>query len=388
MRRLFLLLLWALAGPGSGGAPALAGDDPAAGALAAIEALNAAAEALRGAEKSRERVAALTQTIRAYEAGLDAMREGLRRATIRETAIRGVFEAERAQLAQLLGAMSAIGRAPAPTSLLHPGGPLDAARADMVATQLVPALQARADALRQTLEEVALLRQVQESAVTVLVEGLSGAEAARVALSQAISERRDLPRRFYANPANVEALANSTETLDAFASGLMELDWLPAKAADAVRAAAGTGFRARKGRLEMPVLGRVLRGFGEEDAAGIARPGLILATRPRALVTLPAPATIRYAGPLMDYGQVVIAEPAEGVLLVLAGLGRIFAAAGEVLPENAPLGLMPDAPGGSQEVLIQAQQGKPGGQSETLYIEIRLDGSPVDPAGWFALGTQ
>ncbi|MEZ5674302.1 MAG: hypothetical protein R3D81_03325 [Thalassovita sp.] len=44
----------------------------------------------------------------------------------------------------------------------------------------------------------------------------------------------------------------------------------------------------------------------ESDAAGIARPGVVLATRPRALVTTPTAATIRYLGPLLDYGNVMI----------------------------------------------------------------------------------
>ncbi len=382
MRVLLVLLLMLGAGP------ARAESDPADSARQAIEALGEAAQELQAAEKSRDRVAALTQTIHAYEVGLDAMREGLRRATIREAAIRGVFEAERDQLSRLLGAMSSIGRAPAPASLLHPGGPLDAVRTGMVTAQLVPALQDRAEELRRALAEIAAIRQVQESAVSVLEEGLAGAERARVALSQAISDRVDLPRRYYADPENVAALANATETLDAFAKGLMELDWLPPDAADAVRLASATDFSAQKGSLPLPVLGQVLRRYLEADAAGITRPGVILATRPRALVSLPAPATIRYAGPLTDYGNVVIAEPAEGVLLVLAGLGQVFVRAGDVLEGRAPVGLMPGAAENAQEVLIQAGQGNATSQTETLYIEVRLDGSPVDPAEWFALGVQ
>ncbi len=381
--RILLVLLIVL-----GAAPVRAQTSPVESARQAIEALNEAARELEAANKSRDRVAALTQTIHAYEIGLDAMREGLRRATIREAAIRGVFESQRDQLSRLLGAMSAIESAPAPASLLHPGGPLDAVRTSMIMAQLVPALQARADELRTLLEEVAALRQVQESAVRVLEDGLVGAETARVALSQAISERSDLPRRFYADPRNVQALANATETLDAFANGLAQLDWLPANSTPAINMAAPSDFSTQKGQLALPVLGQVIRNYLEADAAGIARPGLIVATRPRALVTLPMPATIRYAGPLTDYGNVVVAEPAEGVLLVLAGLGQVFNGSGDVLAAGAPVGLMPGDARDTQEVLIRTQQGNATSQTETLYIELRLDGSPVDPAEWFALGVQ
>ncbi|HBZ43140.1 MAG TPA: peptidase M23, partial [Maritimibacter sp.] len=59
-----------------------------------MEQLTAASEALDSAERSSDRVKALTQTVQAYETGLAALREGLRQARVREAAIQGVFAAE------------------------------------------------------------------------------------------------------------------------------------------------------------------------------------------------------------------------------------------------------------------------------------------------------
>ncbi len=374
MRALALLLALVLA------SHAWAASDPAESARLAIEALGEAEAELRAAEKASDRVAALTQTIRAYETGLEAMREGLRRATIREAAIAGVFEAERERLARLVGVLGSMSSAPAPVGLLHPEGPVAAAHAGMVVGEVVPALQSQAEELRAALEEMQVLRQLQQSAVDVLERGLRGAEEARVALSLAISERTALPPRFIADPEQLQALVNSTETLAAFADGLMSIETLPDSVPEG-----NIDFAARKGTLALPVLGRLLRSYNEADAAGIMRPGIILATRPRALVTLPAPATIRYIGPLLDYGQVAVVEPAEGILMVLAGMGRVYGNLGEVLPEGAPIGLMGGQEADSQAFLIEAQQLGNSGRSETLYIEIREDGSPVDPGAWFAL---
>lgn len=39
----------------------------------------------------------------------------------------------------------------------------------------------------------------------------------------------------------------------------------------------------------------------------------------------------------------------------------------------------------SRAVLTEARQAGNSGRSETLYIEIRENGSPVDPGIWFAL---
>jgi septal ring factor EnvC (AmiA/AmiB activator) len=133
------------------------------------------------------------------------------------------------------------------------------------------------------------------------------------------------------------------------------------------------------------VLGRVIRAYDETDAAGVRRPGWVIATRPLTLVTTPWPATIRYLGPLLDYGQVAIVEPGEGFLLVLAGMGQLFGEVGEVLPQGTPLGLMGGAEAAdSQAFLMTAAQGGGAEATETLYMELRWNGSPVDPTAWFA----
>ncbi len=358
--------------------------DPASAAWLAIEDLEAAAVELRTAERARDRVAALTQVVRAYEAGLEAMREGLRRVNIREAAIRGVFEAERERLSRLLGVLQSIKATPAPITLMHPDGPLGAARSGMILSDIVPALQKQTESLRHSLEEVAVLRALQESAVGVLQEGLAGVQDARTALSQAVSDRVELPRRFLADEEAMLALVNSTETLEGFASGLMAVDILPGNAPEMPP----HPFASRRGALDLPVLGRVLRRYNEADAAGIRRPGLILATRPLSLVSTPAPATIRYAGPLLDYGNVAILEPESGYLIIFAGMGQVFGKVGEVLPEGAPIGLMGGQSPQAQAVLIQTRQGSTTDHSETLYIELRENGIPVDPSDWFAVNKE
>ena len=136
-----------------------------------------------------------------------------------------------------------------------------------------------------------------------------------------------------------------------------------------------------------------MRGYGERDAAGIQRPGLIVATRPLSIVTTPWPATIRYLGPLLDYGNVAILEPGDGYLLVLAGLGQLYGDVGEVLAQGAPVGLMGGADpaassGDDQAFLIAAEEGTGAERSETLYIELRYDGKPVAPTTWFAAGKE
>jgi septal ring factor EnvC (AmiA/AmiB activator) len=141
----------------------------------------------------------------------------------------------------------------------------------------------------------------------------------------------------------------------------------------------------RAGTLPLPVEGMILRRPGEADAAGVARPGLVIATEPRAMVTVPVTATLRFRGPLLDYGTVAILEPAPGTLFVFAGLAQVWGDAGEILPEGSPLGLMGGETPSADAILTGGDDGGDGERTESLYLEVRNAGGPVDPGTWFRL---
>ncbi|MFN3936438.1 MAG: murein hydrolase activator EnvC family protein [Gemmobacter sp.] len=356
----------------------VAGAGSAERADGAAEALLRAVADLEQAQTGRDQVQALSRAIQAYEAGLDGLREALRQASLREASLALRLDANRDRLSRLLGVLSGISAEAGPAMLLHPDGALGTARSGMLLGEVTPALRAEVDRLRAELEELHRLRQVQRSAEQVLLRGLSAAQDARSALSQAIAARGPLPRRFTDDPERLRLLIEDADTLDALATGLapdLNID--------------GTlrDFASARGRLPLPVLGTVLRHADEPDAAGIVRPGMVLATRPGALVTAPWPATIRYRGPFLDYGNVMILEPGPGYLLILSGLGTVFGDVGEIVAAGAPLGLMGGAAGpdgqGAERTVDAGAIG-----SETLYMEIRQGGQPVDPADWFAAAQE
>lgn len=350
--------------------------DQATSALEASAKLEEAHQSLIAAESARDRVAALTETVRAYEFGLVTMRDGLRQAVVRKRAVENRLNAKRAEVAQLLGVLQSIGQAPAPLLLLHPNGPMGTARSGMITADVTPAINAEVATLRAELEELAVLNQLQESAAGTLTDGLNGAQTARAALSEAIAQRTDLPKRFEEDSVQTALLLASAETLDAFASGLK--DAFSIENNDAYSTSV-------KGALTMPMRGTLIRGFNAPDAEGVARPGLTIAGRPKSLITSPTPATILFVGPLLDYGNVVILEPAPDVLFVLAGLAEIYGEAGQVIPEAFPIGLL----GGDQPevdaILTESDRGAGNSSTQTLYLEVREGQTPVDPATWFVL---
>jgi murein hydrolase activator len=355
-------------------APAQAQDvvGEAAQAAKASEDLGLAIAALGTADEAKDRVAALTETIRAYEAGLAALRQALRQAELREDALTLQFGAKRAQLSQLLGALGAMDPDQGPLLLLHPGGALGTARSGMMLADVAPALATEAEALRRDLQELADLRALQEAAGERLVQGLGAVQAARTALAQAISDRTNLPKRLTDDPERLQMLLDGAETLAAFAEGLAPVE------------TAIQGFAETKGSLPWPVLGTVLLRPGETDARGVTRPGVTLATRPLALVTAPYAATLRYRGPLLDYGNVMILEPGGGYLIILAGMATIYGEAGDVLGPGQPLGLMGGAEAGAADILSDHANEGGAGATETLYLEIRQKAEPLDPLDWFA----
>ncbi len=357
-------------------APALAQSDTAQAALDASQMLEQASVSLTEADGARDRVRALTETIQAYEAGLAAMREGLRKAATREAQLTAELRVREKEVSQLLGVLQTIETTAPPVLMLHPSGPLGAARTGMMLSEVTPGLNAQVQALSEDLEEVKTLRQLQQNAANTLTSGLTGVQKARTELSKAIADRTDLPRRFVEDPVRTAILISSTETLDGFASSLSEIS-------NTEIAVTNADISEFKGRIDLPVQGVLLHRSGETDAAGVTRPGIVLGVRPRALVISPTAATIRYRGPLLDLGNVVILEPQPDLLFVFSGLSEVFGETGQVIPRGSPIGLMAGETPEIGAILSTSSDGTGTDRSETLYIEVREQNSPVDPATWF-----
>jgi septal ring factor EnvC (AmiA/AmiB activator) len=363
------LFILALAGP------AAAQGDAAAQARAAVTMLEEAAVQLEAADGARDRVQALTQTIQAFETGLAAMRTGLRQAAIREAQLSARLDARDGEVGQLLAVLQSIST-DSPTAFLHPDGPTGTARAGLLLAELTPALNQLAEQLRRDLEDVQTLRSLQTNAEARLRTSFTAVQNARTTLNQAMAERTDLPKRFTEDPVSTAILIASTETLGGFASGLSQI-----VTNEDLNVEVPVSIEGQLGALPLPVQSIVLRGMNEADAAGVKRPGVLLATRPRAIVTSPTAATIRYQGPLMDFGNVMILELGADTLFVLAGLETVYGEIGQVIAAGTPIGLMGGAEAGGELSTDGDDTGA--ARSETLYVEVRQDNVPQDPASWF-----
>ena len=349
-------------------------DDAASIARRASDLLGQAALALSEAEGSSAQIRALSETVRAYELGLSALREGLRRAAEEERAVRANLAPRTRALSDLTMVLQTQARLGTARTLAHPGGALDRVRAAGIATAMVPAIGQEVDAVSADLASIDALAQLQRAALRQLEEGAEGIRQARTALANAVAERGDRPEPLATDAAAMEALINSTETLSAFADTLVG-------GADGTSPAPSTPW-------EWPVRGALRRGYDTPDGAGVTRPGWLIGTAPQALVTAPALSTVRFEGMLPGQGHVVILEPAPGETVILAGLGQAFVSRGDIVSPGDPIGLMPGTDAGANQKLIEdpLAGGQPG--AETLYIETRRAQAPMDPAGRFRRSTE
>ncbi len=340
--------------------------------------LEEAAIKLVVAKGEKDRIAALTDTIQAFETALSSLRASLRKVASAQKDIKTRLDLREENISRLIGVLYSIGNEPAPAKLVHPDGPLTTARAGMLLSDVLPRLQRPVEQLKKDLEDLKTLETLQTDSSVILESGLRELQSARSDLVAAASSREELPRRFIKDPAKTAILIAASESIETFIKGLSiyGLDDLAQPLPD---------IEEKKGTLAFPVHGRVLRGFNENDAAGIKRPGIVVATTSAAIVTTPAAVTIRYQGDLLDYGLVSILEPQRGILFVFSGLEKTFGKIGEVLPEGSPVGIMGGKPLSAQKILQESVVTGGTYRPETLYVEVRVNEKPQDPLEWFAV---
>ncbi|MFZ1742752.1 MAG: peptidoglycan DD-metalloendopeptidase family protein, partial [Pontixanthobacter sp.] len=112
--------------------------------------------------------------------------------------------------------------------------------------------------------------------------------------------------------------------------------------------------------FQLPVTGRTVAGFGETGTGGIRTTGVSLQPRAGAQVIAPAEGRVAFAGAYRGYDKIVIIEHPGGWTSLVTGLARADVAVGEELVAGAPLGVA-------------------GVDTPVVTLELRRDGTPVNP---------
>ncbi len=128
----------------------------------------------------------------------------------------------------------------------------------------------------------------------------------------------------------------------------------------------GGRFVKAKGTLSRPVRGAIATQYGQSLSKGVTSKGLVYKTRPEAQVVSLYDGTVIFSCPFKGYGNIIIVEHGDGYLSLLAGLGTVDCEPGQMVLAGEPIGIMPND------------------DKAKLYVEIRKDRHPINPAPWIA----
>ena len=327
----------------------------------ALAALTGAETRLAEALDTRDRRDALVSAMHAYEAAMALASDLGRDLAARERDLDREIAAEGRVIRNMLGAMARLGDVAAPAMFTSGGPPQDVIRAGMLLEGAAGAIAARTGALTARRDAVADLHGEQAEVLAALEDGFARLSTARLALIEDV-DGRTLPD-----------IAADTSALAALAVALGTESETPVPPLD-------------DHTYPLPVTGHVLFAPGTAHGDGIVRPGMTLGALPGAMVISPADASVRFVGALDGYGPVIILEPRRDELIVLAGVETFLAAADQVVAEGAVLGFLPARDPLHKEFSELSDDAGGKTPAETLYIEVRQNGQPVDPTGLFRFG--
>lgn len=335
------------------------------------------------------------------------------------------FSREYANLAQILASLENMALHPTESLLVQPLSPVEVIRSAILLRESVPYLNDKAEKIKQDLENIAaqkkkveqklkelasqkasLLKQqknikkmsAEKAAVRKKIEGESAkvqqeaqklaAEASdlrdlmeklehdkeiqrrrqeeirRAARERALEEQRRLEeeqQRRIAAAREGEGLAAGEEFAPAD-DEMTNVDLININPQSIKKNS--LNFAGAKGKLTRPARGAIVTSYGQELSKGVTAKGIVFKTRASAQIISPYDGSVIFSGPFKGYGNLIIIDHGQGYVSLLAGMSSVDAEIGQMVLAGEPVGVMPDV------------------DSPKLYMEIRKDQRPVNPAPW------
>jgi len=126
-------------------------------------------------------------------------------------------------------------------------------------------------------------------------------------------------------------------------------------------------FKQQVKELELvpPAPGKVLTAFDKNKEFSPYSMGVVMETRASAQLTAPTNGAVVFSGPFRGYGNILIIHAGKDYHVLLAGMKKMYVAAGQEVLSGEPIGQMSD------------EKKRP-----KLYIELRKNTVIVDPTPW------
>jgi septal ring factor EnvC (AmiA/AmiB activator) len=304
------------------------------------------------------------------------------------------------ELSGMVGAMIRLGRAPSEAVLVMPQGIAGKIQASRALGMMSESMRTQIEEMSKQVAELQALEQkltANQQATKLQNEKLV---AKREKLDTAIKQRQELIQALQGDAIKeqkrIAELSKKSKSLELLIGKLEEerekqrQKQLAKEQEEARRAASQTTPTPQKtkqtetkpiernitrpheddvslsqGSMKLPVAGRISGRYGQKRNANDTLKGIQISTREGAQVTAPAAGQVLFTGPFMEYGKVVIIRHNNRYHTLLAGLGSIRCATGQRIDAGEPIGTMGSSDKGKQ-----------------LYVELRSNGTPVDPIPW------
>jgi septal ring factor EnvC (AmiA/AmiB activator) len=330
-------------------------------------------------------IRAAADSRRREEAAIKAQLQ-LKELEAREKEIRTELLKDEEALADILATLMTFGSRKPPALATSPDDIGDAIRAAILMGDIAPKLAEEAEALAAELDvlaEVQLTIQAERSEMeraekTLLarqqeIEALAKEKRQRrLELAKATSELEKQNAILASQASSLQALLQSLENKAPIGPSIkppppkkfakLKRQDLPKPSKKSGPGKVTTSFGTSAG-VNRPVIGSLVSAFGTLKDVGGRTKGQTWQTRKSASVVAPKDGRVEYAGEFRSYGQMVILDLGNGYLVILAGMESIYAEVGQALLGGEPIGRM-------------AKSSK---TPPELYIEVRRNGSPIDP---------
>ena len=133
----------------------------------------------------------------------------------------------------------------------------------------------------------------------------------------------------------------------------------------------GSGFEKMRGKLNYPVRGEVIEGFGKtrhpEFSAELFRKGIDIEAPMGEEVRAVEAGKVVFADRFSGYGRMIVIDHGERYYTIYAHLSDLLKRSGQPVQKGEPIALVGDSDSF---------------RGARLYFEIRKDGRPLDPLSW------
>lgn len=325
---------------------------------------------------------------------LDALQEHL-------AASEEKFKAENGMLIETLAALENLALRPSEAVLVQPLSPVEVMRSSILLRGSAHALESRASAIRESIEDISRQKQQIASRLSELEEQSKSLEIQRADMEKLSKQKSEMYNSLSTKSA--EAKKRATELANQASSLRDLLDKLEkqrqmeaqqqaekerlakAKAVEKLREANNhslkdTGydldkyaeekyqpmlkFSQAKGKLSKPAKGAIITYFHQELSKGVKSNGIDIKTSSKAQVVAPYDGKVIFAGPFKNFDTLVIVDNGEGYTTLLSGLKETYTQVGQMLLVGEPVGIMPS------------------GDNNKLHMEIRKNNQPLNPNDW------